>query len=170
MEEEEEAEYEEEYADYEEEEEGEGEQNGYELEGNVAVLDEETAVDYSAMCPGEEDMTPQGLATLKRLEAFLCNGEEQNQVVNPIKKSCCCNLQIIKGADSVLHGKASAKPEVRQMRPRSRPKCVKNGRKIERKNQTSDAGSQYRCGRVGRGIQPPSIPSRTPGSLTHTDS
>jgi len=79
MEEEEEAEYEEEYADYEEEEEGEEEQNGYELEGNVAVLDEETAVDYSAMCPGEEDMTPQGLATLKRLEAFLCNGDEQNQ-------------------------------------------------------------------------------------------
>ena len=80
-EEEEEAEYEGEYADYEEEE-GEEEQNGYELEGNVAVLDEETAVDYSAMCPGEEDMTPQGLATLKRLEAFLCNGEEQQQVIN----------------------------------------------------------------------------------------
>ena len=90
-EEEEEAEYEGEYADYEEEE-GEEEQNGYELEGNVAVLDEETAVDYSAMCPGEEDMTPQGLATLKRLEAFLCNGEEQQQVISR-NKICCDHLQ-----------------------------------------------------------------------------
>merc|ERR1712121_267193 len=78
-EEEEEAEYEEEYADYEEEEEGEEEQNGYELEGNVAVLDEESAVDYSALCPGEEDMTPQGLATLKRLEACLFDGSQQTQ-------------------------------------------------------------------------------------------
>ena len=33
---------------------------------------------------------------------------------------------------------------------------------------TSDAGSQHRCGRVGRGIQPPFIPSHTPCS-PHTD-
>jgi len=41
----------------------------------VQVLDPE-AVDFSAFCPGEEEMTPQGLATLKRLEASLCNGVE----------------------------------------------------------------------------------------------
>ena len=41
----------------------------------VQVLDSE-AVDFSAFCPGEEEMTPQGLATLKRLEASLCNGIE----------------------------------------------------------------------------------------------
>ena len=35
---------------------------------------------------------------------------------------------------------------------------------------TSDAGSPYRCGRVGRGIQPPSTPSPTPLFLTNTDS
>ena len=29
-------------------------------------------------------------------------------------------------------------------------------------NVTSDAGSQYRCGRVGRGIQPPSTPHAPP--------
>ena len=32
---------------------------------------------------------------------------------------------------------------------------------------TSDAGSQYRCGWVGRGIQPPSTPKPTP-TLKHT--
>ena len=32
---------------------------------------------------------------------------------------------------------------------------------------TSDAGSQYRCGRVGRGIQPPSTP-HPPPTNTHT--
>ena len=28
----------------------------------------------------------------------------------------------------------------------------------EKEKKTSDAGSQYRCGRVGRGIQPPASP------------
>ena len=37
--------------------------------------------------------------------------------------------------------------------------------------QTSDAGSQYRCGRVGRGIQPPSKPHSPPSyTQTHTKS
>ena len=35
---------------------------------------------------------------------------------------------------------------------------------------TSDAGSQYRCGRVGRGIQPPSTPQPTPNTQTYTKS
>ena len=34
--------------------------------------------------------------------------------------------------------------------------------------ETSDAGSQYRCGRVGRGIRPPSIP--TSNTQTYTKS
>ena len=38
---------------------------------------------------------------------------------------------------------------------------------LERLISTSDAGSQYRCGRVGRGIQPPSIP-HTPLTYTKT--
>merc|ERR1712136_302095 len=33
--------------------------------------------DSSHCCPGEEDMTPQGLATLKRLEACLSQGAEE---------------------------------------------------------------------------------------------
>ena len=33
---------------------------------------------------------------------------------------------------------------------------------------TSDAGSQYRCGRVGRGIQPPASPQPHPQLPTHT--
>ena len=36
------------------------------------------------------------------------------------------------------------------------------------KKETSDAGSQYRCGQVGRGIQPPSTPQRTPNTQTYT--
>ena len=32
---------------------------------------------------------------------------------------------------------------------------------------TSDAGSQYRCGRVGRGIQPPSTPHAPPHQHTY---
>ena len=71
---EEEADYEE-YGDYAEEEEEEAADDG-----NVAVLDGETAVDYSNLCPGEEDMTPQGLATLKRLEACLANGVDHPEV------------------------------------------------------------------------------------------
>ena len=39
---------------------------------------------------------------------------------------------------------------------------------IQRK--TSDAGSQYRCGRVGRGIQPPSTPIPIPNTQTYTKS
>ena len=35
---------------------------------------------------------------------------------------------------------------------------------------TSDVGSQYHCGQVGRGVQPPFIPSPTPHTLTHTQS
>ena len=35
---------------------------------------------------------------------------------------------------------------------------------------TSDAGSQYRCGRVGRGIQPPSTPQPTCNTQTYTKS
>ena len=35
------------------------------------------------------------------------------------------------------------------------------------RRETSDAGSQYRCGRVGRGIQPQSAPKPTP-TLKHT--
>jgi len=46
---------------------------------DVAVLDAETAVDFSSCCPGEEDMTPQGLATLKRLEACLSNGVSHSE-------------------------------------------------------------------------------------------
>ena len=34
---------------------------------------------------------------------------------------------------------------------------------------TRDAGSRYRCGRVGRGAQPPSTPSLNPHTLTHTN-
>ena len=45
----------------------------------------------------------------------------------------------------------------------------KKGRKVEEKI-TSDAGSQYRCGRVGRGIQPPSTPKPTPNTQTYTKS
>lgn len=41
----------------------------------VEVLDPEE-VDFSAFCPGEEEMTPQGLVTLKRLEASICNRVE----------------------------------------------------------------------------------------------
>jgi len=44
-------------------------------EDQVEILDPE-AIDLSAFCPAEGDMTPQGLATLKRLEASLCNGVE----------------------------------------------------------------------------------------------
>ena len=42
--------------------------------------------------------------------------------------------------------------------------------KNARKKRTSDAGSQYRCGRVGRGSQPPSTPNAptNPPSNTHT--
>jgi len=48
----------------------------YQLEEyQVEVLDPE-AVDFSAFCPGEEEMTPQGLATLKRLEASIANPVE----------------------------------------------------------------------------------------------
>ena len=35
---------------------------------------------------------------------------------------------------------------------------------------TSDAGSQYRCGRVGRGFQPPSTPIPIPNTQTYTKS
>ena len=34
---------------------------------------------------------------------------------------------------------------------------------------TSDAGSQYRCGRVGRGSQPPFTPNTLPNPLSNTD-
>ena len=34
---------------------------------------------------------------------------------------------------------------------------------------TSDAGTQYRCGRVGRGSQPPSTPNAPPNPLPNTD-
>ena len=34
--------------------------------------------------------------------------------------------------------------------------------------QTSDVGSQYRCGRVGRGIQPPASPQPHPQLPSHT--
>ena len=73
---EEEAEYEEE-EDYGEEEEEEEE---YEDEA-VGIIDGEAGVDYSAFCPADDDMTPQGLATLKRLEAALCNGVENSEVI-----------------------------------------------------------------------------------------
>jgi len=65
---EDEGEFEEEYGEDEDAEEEE------DTGDDVAVLDAETAVDFSSCCPGEEDMTPQGLATLKRLEACLTNG------------------------------------------------------------------------------------------------
>ena len=45
----------------------------------------------------------------------------------------------------------------------TRPTWVDEWKRIHWK--TSDAGSQYRCGRVGRGIQPPSTPHAPP--LTH---
>ena len=61
----------------EEEEEAEEEEDACD---DVAVLDAETAVDFSSCCPGEEDMTPQGLATLKRLEACLSNGVSHSEV------------------------------------------------------------------------------------------
>ena len=35
---------------------------------------------------------------------------------------------------------------------------------------TSDAGSQYRCGRMGRGIQPPSTPQPRSNTQTYTKS
>lgn len=70
---EEEAEYEEE-EDYGEEE----EEEEYEDEA-VGIIDGEAVVDYSAFCPADDDMTPQGLATLKRLEAALCNGVENSE-------------------------------------------------------------------------------------------
>ena len=34
---------------------------------------------------------------------------------------------------------------------------------------TSDAGSKYRCGRVGRGSQPPSTPNAPPDPLPNSD-
>ena len=37
-------------------------------------------------------------------------------------------------------------------------------------SETSDAGSQYRCGRVGRGIQAPSTPQPTSNTQTYTKS
>ena len=73
---EEEAEYEEE--DYGEEE--EEEEEDYDDEA-VGIIDGEAVVDYSAFCPADDDMTPQGLATLKRLEAALCNGVENSEVI-----------------------------------------------------------------------------------------
>ena len=36
-------------------------------------------------------------------------------------------------------------------------------------NSTSDAGSQYRCGRVGRGSQPPFTPNAPPNPLPNSD-
>ena len=39
----------------------------------------------------------------------------------------------------------------------------------ERTSSTSDAGSQYRCGRVGRGSQPPSTPNAPPNPPSNTD-
>ena len=38
------------------------------------------------------------------------------------------------------------------------------------KKKTSDAGSQCHCGRVSRGIQPPSTPQPTPNTQTYTKS
>ena len=35
---------------------------------------------------------------------------------------------------------------------------------------TSDAGSQYRCGRLGGGIQPPSTPQPNPNTKAYTKS
>ena len=44
-------------------------------------------------------------------------------------------------------------------------------KKKKKKKKTSDAGSQYRCGRVGRGIKPPALPKPHPqppsDTLTH---
>ena len=71
---EDEGEFEEEYGEDEDAEEEE------DTGDDVAVLDAETAVDFSSCCPGEEDMTPQGLATLKRLEACLTNGVTHSEV------------------------------------------------------------------------------------------
>jgi len=65
----------EECAEYEEECEGAEECADAEEDDQVQQLDPE-AVDYSAFCPDEEEMTPQGLATLKRLEACLANGAQ----------------------------------------------------------------------------------------------
>ena len=42
--------------------------------------------------------------------------------------------------------------------------------KIKRQLGTSDARSQYRCGRVGRGIQPPFTTQTTPNTQTFTKS
>ena len=42
-------------------------------------------------------------------------------------------------------------------------------RKREVMDQTSDAGSQYRCGRVGRGSQPPFLPKALLNPLSNTD-
>ena len=39
---------------------------------------------------------------------------------------------------------------------------------VGKKNRTSDAGSQYRCGRVGKGIQPQSTPQISPHTQTYT--
>ena len=41
---------------------------------------------------------------------------------------------------------------------------------IQKSSVTSDAGSQYRCGRVGRGIQPPSTPKPIPYTQSYTKS
>jgi len=70
----------EEEAEYEEEEDygEEKEEEEYEDEA-VGIIDGEAVVDYSALCPADDDMTPQGLATLKRLEAALCNGVENSE-------------------------------------------------------------------------------------------
>ena len=46
----------------------------------------------------------------------------------------------------------------------------KERNKQTKRKKTSDAGSQYCCGRVGRGIQPPSTPKPTPNTQTYTKS
>ena len=69
----------EEEAEYEEEDYEEGEEEEEDEEA-VGIIDGEAVVDYSAFCPADDDMTPQGLATLKRLEAALCNGVENSEV------------------------------------------------------------------------------------------
>merc|ERR1712112_167026 len=66
----------EEEAEYEEEDYGEEEEEEEVDDEAVGIIDGEAVVDYSAFCPADDDMTPQGLATLKRLEAALCNGVE----------------------------------------------------------------------------------------------
>ena len=85
----------------------------------------------------------------------------------------CCVLSEFKHRRSYFGGAGRAAPRnerklVGREGRREKGKGKMKGRQGRKrgKKETSDAGSQYRCGRVGRGIQPPSTPNTHPNIHT----